>query len=133
MLHGGGGCLACANRNKKEDINMKFEKPFLSKKVIPNLEDSDMNAFVEVAFSLPLRLPIVLTEAMVRPQWQTLILNYDDDKYQTAVIVPSKTRQEGEQCGTAAQHEGVMHLDSLFKTAIGVPSTLVSEPQSQHI
>jgi len=68
MLCGGGGCLAYANRNKKEDINRKFEKPFLSKKVIPNLEDSDMNAFVEVAFKLPLILPTVQIEAMVRPQ-----------------------------------------------------------------
>lgn len=65
MLRGGSGCLACVNRNKKEDINMKFEKPFLSKKVIPNLEDSDMNASVEVAFKLPHMLPIVQIEATV--------------------------------------------------------------------
>lgn len=68
MLCGGGGCLACDNRNKKEDINMKFEKSFLSKKVIPNLEDSDMNASVEVAFKLPLTLPVGQLEPMVRPQ-----------------------------------------------------------------
>ena len=60
--------LACANRNTEKGINIKFKKSFLAKKVIINLEESDIYVFVEVAFELSVILTIAQIEAMVSPR-----------------------------------------------------------------